>query len=344
MESDSSYRKWDSAEEVELSLPEASGARRGRKALCLPESTQGKAIAILYVLLMLCFVVFTALVAVRLGNLSQGLEDAQLDRETIRRDAKRNLSDLQHDLVSQGLVEAQLDRETIRSDAQRNLSDLQHHLESKMSNELGGLSSQLLNVSEELAGLRRGMEKIQADQVKDPSTLQKVLEIRNLTHRLSQELAEMKQAHGGLQEAVTKVQEELQRVKGSTCTECPSGWEVFEKNCYFFSSVTKSWEDAKQACIDQGSQLVIVNTNLEQVFLAAHVTDPHVYWLGLSDSAAEGEWRWLDGSPLTIRFWEPGEPNNVGPDGEDCGSLRHSGKWNDIKCSAAALWVCERPC
>ncbi|XP_075758375.1 C-type lectin domain family 4 member E-like isoform X2 [Pelodiscus sinensis] len=314
MESDSSYRKWDSAEEVELSLPEASGARRGRKALCLPESTQGKAIAILYVLLMLCFVVFTALVAVRLGNLSQGLEDAQLDRETIRRDAKRNLSDLQHDL------------------------------ESKMSNELGGLSSQLLNVSEELAGLRRGMEKIQADQVKDPSTLQKVLEIRNLTHRLSQELAEMKQAHGGLQEAVTKVQEELQRVKGSTCTECPSGWEVFEKNCYFFSSVTKSWEDAKQACIDQGSQLVIVNTNLEQVFLAAHVTDPHVYWLGLSDSAAEGEWRWLDGSPLTIRFWEPGEPNNVGPDGEDCGSLRHSGKWNDIKCSAAALWVCERPC
>ncbi|XP_075758376.1 C-type lectin domain family 4 member E-like isoform X3 [Pelodiscus sinensis] len=314
MESDSSYRKWDSAEEVELSLPEASGARRGRKALCLPESTQGKAIAILYVLLMLCFVVFTALVAVRLGNLSQGL------------------------------VEAQLDRETIRSDAQRNLSDLQHHLESKMSNELGGLSSQLLNVSEELAGLRRGMEKIQADQVKDPSTLQKVLEIRNLTHRLSQELAEMKQAHGGLQEAVTKVQEELQRVKGSTCTECPSGWEVFEKNCYFFSSVTKSWEDAKQACIDQGSQLVIVNTNLEQVFLAAHVTDPHVYWLGLSDSAAEGEWRWLDGSPLTIRFWEPGEPNNVGPDGEDCGSLRHSGKWNDIKCSAAALWVCERPC
>ncbi|XP_075758377.1 CD209 antigen-like protein C isoform X4 [Pelodiscus sinensis] len=284
MESDSSYRKWDSAEEVELSLPEASGARRGRKALCLPESTQGKAIAILYVLLMLCFVVFTALVAVRLGN------------------------------------------------------------QSKMSNELGGLSSQLLNVSEELAGLRRGMEKIQADQVKDPSTLQKVLEIRNLTHRLSQELAEMKQAHGGLQEAVTKVQEELQRVKGSTCTECPSGWEVFEKNCYFFSSVTKSWEDAKQACIDQGSQLVIVNTNLEQVFLAAHVTDPHVYWLGLSDSAAEGEWRWLDGSPLTIRFWEPGEPNNVGPDGEDCGSLRHSGKWNDIKCSAAALWVCERPC
>nr|XP_025036202.1 C-type lectin domain family 4 member E-like isoform X2 [Pelodiscus sinensis] len=52
--------------------------------------------------------------------------------------------------------------------------------------------------------------------------------------------------------------------EGSTCTKRPSGWELFEKNCYFFSMVTKSWGQVKQACIDQGSRLVIVNTNLEQ--------------------------------------------------------------------------------
>uniref|UniRef100_A0A8C3II15 C-type lectin domain-containing protein n=1 Tax=Chrysemys picta bellii TaxID=8478 RepID=A0A8C3II15_CHRPI len=133
-----------------------------------------------------------------------------------------------------------------------------------------------------------------------------------------------------------------------TCMKCPPGWQQFQKSCYFFSTSTKSWQDAKQFCTDQGSGLVIVNTEEEQTFLSNHITHPHVYWLGLSDSAKEGEWRWLDGSPLGFglffRFWGPGEPNDVGQQGEDCGSLRFDGKWNDAICSVTEHWICERQC
>ncbi|XP_039371038.1 C-type lectin domain family 10 member A-like [Mauremys reevesii] len=362
MNPDSSYHKWDNSEQVELTVQGASSAPgRGGKALCLSKFAQGKAIAILYVLLAICIAVATAFIVVNLGKLSQGLAKAQLDRDTIRRDAKRNLSDHQDYLelkmskefstftkqvvkVSQGLAEAQLDRDTAGRDSKRNLSALQDYLELKMSKEFNVFNSRLLNVSKELAGVRLGIEEIQADHVKDLSYLQDTIEIRNLTHSMSKELAEVRRDHDRLQEVLSRVQDEFQKFKEFTCMKCPSGWQSFKKSCYFFSTLTKSWQDAKQFCTDQRSGLVIVNTAEEQTFLSNHISEHNVYWLGLSDSAKEGEWRWLDGSPLSVRFWGPGEPNNVGHEGEDCGSLRFDGKWNDATCSVTEHWICERQC
>uniref|UniRef100_A0A8C3P8R2 C-type lectin domain-containing protein n=1 Tax=Chrysemys picta bellii TaxID=8478 RepID=A0A8C3P8R2_CHRPI len=156
-------------------------------------------------------------------------------------------------------------------------------------------------------------------------------EIRNLTHSMSKELAEVRRDHDRLQEVLSRVQEELRNITGKgarmsfytsvrlhfdslmqacpiillltevICTKCPPGWQHFEKNCYFFSTSTKSWLDAKQFCTNEGSHLVIVNTKQEQTFLSNQLIEPDVYWLGLSDSAKEGEWRWVDGSLLSLR-------------------------------------------
>ncbi|KAM9115157.1 CD209 antigen-like protein C [Pangshura tecta] len=237
------------------------------QALCLSSSTQGKAIAILYVLLVICIAVATALIVANFEKLSQGLAEAQLDRDMIRRDSNRSLSDHQD-----------------------------------------------------------------------------YLEIRNLTHSMSKELAEVRRDHDRLQEVLSRVQEELRNITEVICTKCPPGWQHFEKKCYFFSTSTKSWSDAKQFCTNEDSHLVIVNTKQEQAFLSNHIIESDVYWLGLSDSATEGEWRWVDGSPLSIRFWASGEPNNVGQQGEDCGSFRSDGKWNDATCSLTEHWICERQC
>ncbi|XP_053868481.1 CD209 antigen-like protein C isoform X2 [Malaclemys terrapin pileata] len=216
--------------------------------------------------------------------------------------------------LSKGLAEAQEDRDTIRSDTKRNLTHHQDYLELKMSKEFNVFNSRLLN------------------------------EIRNLTHSMSKELAEVRRDHDRLQEVLSRVQDELRNITEVICTKCPPGWQHFEKNCYFFSTSTKSWLDAKQFCTNEGSHLVIVNTKQEQTFLSNQLIEPDVYWLGLSDSAKEGEWRWVDGSPLSVRFWGPGEPNNVGQHGEDCVHLRFNGKWNDATCSLTEHWICERQC
>ncbi|XP_039371015.1 uncharacterized protein LOC120391411 isoform X4 [Mauremys reevesii] len=175
----SSYHKWESSEQVELAVQgESSAPGRAGKALCLSNSTEGKANAILYVLLAICIAVATALTVVKLQKLSQGLAEAQVDRDTIRRDA------------------------------QRNLSLHQNYLESKMSKEFNVCNSRLLNVSKEVAGVRLGIEE------KDRSHLQEATEIRNLTHSMSKELAEVKRDHDRLQEVLGRVQEELRNLKG----------------------------------------------------------------------------------------------------------------------------------
>ncbi|XP_067416507.1 CD209 antigen-like protein C isoform X3 [Emydura macquarii macquarii] len=263
-----------------------------------------------------------------MSPVSQDLAEAQMDQDKIRRDSKRNLSDLQDSLelkmskefsafnnqlvnVSQVVAEAQLDQDKIRRDSKRNLSDLQDSLELKMSIEFNKFNSRLLN------------------------------EIKNLTHSMWKELAGVRRDHDRLQEVLSRVQEELRNIT-ELYTKCPPGWHHFKKNCYFFSISTKSWSEAKEFCTNQGSHLVIVNSIQEHDFLSNGVIETREYWLGLSDSAKEGEWRWLDGSLLSVKFWAKGEPNDVGDQGEDCGTLRFDGMWNDIPCSMNAYWICEQ--
>ncbi|XP_065432166.1 C-type lectin domain family 10 member A-like isoform X4 [Chrysemys picta bellii] len=196
MHPDSYYHKWESSKQMELAVQGVSSTPgRAGKALCHSNSTQGKAIEILYLLLAICIAVATALIVVKLGKLSQGLAKAQLDRNTIRRDAKRNLSNHKNYLelkmskefnvfnsrllnVSRGLAEAQLDRDAIRRDAQRNLSDHKDYLELKMSKEFNVFNSRLLNVSQGLAEAQLDRDTIRRDVKRNLSDHKDYLELK----------------------------------------------------------------------------------------------------------------------------------------------------------------------
>jgi hypothetical protein len=74
-------------------------------------------------------------------------------------------------------------------------------------------------------------------------------------------------------------------------------------------------------------------------------------WLGATDQAVEGAWRWqsgaqfwqgaASGTPVGNAFtrWLSGEPN--GGDTSDCMRMVSGGSWRDVTCSSAYRAICE---
>ena len=73
-----------------------------------------------------------------------------------------------------------------------------------------------------------------------------------------------------------------------------------------------------------------------------HSTDR--YWIGLSDLAVEGEWRWITGEVAKDEdaHWNSGEPNDNGGTA-DCADLYLHYDWNtdDVPCDRLRYALCE---
>ncbi|XP_053335399.1 C-type lectin domain family 4 member M-like [Clarias gariepinus] len=122
-------------------------------------------------------------------------------------------------------------------------------------------------------------------------------------------------------------------------------WTSLNSSVYFMSTEKKkNWTESRQDCRDKGADLLIINSKEEQEFISKQL-DGSVYWIGLSDRDTEGEWKWVDGKPLTTEFWGSGEPSKSGGGkDEDCVEMyrdSNSYVWNDNKCSESLHWICE---
>nr|XP_028576961.1 C-type lectin domain family 17, member A-like [Podarcis muralis] len=203
-----------------------------------------------------------------------------------------------------------------------------------------GNQNSVSSVLEELVELERengriakdvaqGIAELKAEGKLTPSVLNEVTELKRLTGRMAKD--------------VRQLLEEYRSFTEELCTGCPENWVLFEKHCYFFSTSKGPWLAAKQSCVKEGAHLVVINIQAEQSFLVKQLAGQQVFWIGLSDTVKEGEWRWVDGTPLSISFWGPGEPNNA-LQGEDCATLLFNGKWNDAACHGNEYWICEQKC
>ncbi|XP_017544536.2 CD209 antigen-like protein E [Pygocentrus nattereri] len=118
-------------------------------------------------------------------------------------------------------------------------------------------------------------------------------------------------------------------------------WKQFGSSYYYFFNKEKSWSAARQDCRERGADLVIINSREEQEFIKK---ENKYVWIGLSDAKSEGQWKWVDESPLSTAFWRSGEPNNANGD-ENCAVFSTTADtlkaWNDIPCSYEAGWICE---
>ncbi|KAK9403376.1 collectin-12 [Crotalus adamanteus] len=126
---------------------------------------------------------------------------------------------------------------------------------------------------------------------------------------------------------------------------CPVYWKNFSGNCYYFSNERAIFEDAKLFCEEKSSHLVFINSKEEQQWLKIQVIAKGSFWIGLTDSVKEDEWRWLDGTLPEYINWSAGQPDNWkhghGP-GEDCAGLIHAGLWNDFHCEDVNSFICEQ--
>ncbi|XP_062385106.1 asialoglycoprotein receptor 1-like [Sardina pilchardus] len=137
----------------------------------------------------------------------------------------------------------------------------------------------------------------------------------------------------------------------SGCRLCPDAWVHHSGKCYFFSSSGKSWKQSQDHCVTLGGHLVIVNNQEEQNFLCqSAITD--YYWIGMTDLESEGQWIWVDGTPLNKTgavFWykrpngqdEPDNWKGNDPSGEHCALFFKGGDWRDNSCKSRWRFVCE---
>uniref|UniRef100_A0A4W5RXG5 C-type lectin domain-containing protein n=1 Tax=Hucho hucho TaxID=62062 RepID=A0A4W5RXG5_9TELE len=78
-------------------------------------------------------------------------------------------------------------------------------------------------------------------------------------------------------------------------SQCEEGWRAHEDKCYYFSTNTKSWDDARTDCVGRGSHLMSILDIPERTWVRTQI-GTEIFWIGLNDIAAEGVWEWTDGS------------------------------------------------
>ncbi|XP_067468335.1 C-type lectin domain family 4 member D-like isoform X7 [Thunnus thynnus] len=145
---------------------------------------------------------------------------------------------------------------------------------------------------------------------------------------------------------------------GDSRPKCDKDWEQYGGKCYYFSITNSSWEESRRDCQSQGGDLVKIDSRDEQTFLTKKLSDKmndaeDKFWIGLTDSKKEGEWFWVDDSPLntSLSFWQKREPDNweeENPEGEDCVRMGEKGGpedlncWFDKSCDKPHKSICEK--
>ncbi|XP_030197813.1 C-type lectin domain family 6 member A-like isoform X1 [Gadus morhua] len=145
------------------------------------------------------------------------------------------------------------------------------------------------------------------------------------------------------------VEQLLQRLKNVTeqrdsllCKQdCPGGWTKFGCKCYRLSGQWGSWNKSRELCVSLGADLVVVDSKEEMDFISRYDGEP---WLGATDEASEGMWRWVDGTVLSADnpSWSGGKPDG----GREKNSLRKvwgqlNTKWTDESCEDNSQGFCE---
>jgi len=112
-----------------------------------------------------------------------------------------------------------------------------------------------------------------------------------------------------------------------------------------------TWVAAQQRCQAMGGHLPVLSNKPKSEFVVRMARKSGLprdrmdgVWIGATDKDKEGEWVWVDGSPMIFSDWHPNQPNNKQNSEHYAMLWIEKGQWCDQPVSSqqhATYFVCE---
>uniref|UniRef100_A0A914BUB0 C-type lectin domain-containing protein n=1 Tax=Acrobeloides nanus TaxID=290746 RepID=A0A914BUB0_9BILA len=134
---------------------------------------------------------------------------------------------------------------------------------------------------------------------------------------------------------------------------CPNDWlysQALNKCLYFYKTSDLNWADAIQLCKSFNSTLITIHSYAENTLMAGYnqlmfPEDNDISWIGLYDPYNNGNYIWVDGSPVNFTYWYKSPQNGL------CGVFApwsvilfndlDEGKWGVFGCGSTAKVTCQ---
>ncbi|XP_054637795.1 C-type lectin domain family 12 member B-like isoform X2 [Dunckerocampus dactyliophorus] len=126
------------------------------------------------------------------------------------------------------------------------------------------------------------------------------------------------------------------------CRACEHGWVYFQSSCYLINNAERAnrrtWEDARQSCYDESSDLAVVENQAHMKFISDNSWSSGGtlgYWVGLR--VEDGQWKWANGSEAT-KEWKPKDEDSRNA----CAISVRSEGLKAVRCSTTQRWICKK--
>ena len=109
----------------------------------------------------------------------------------------------------------------------------------------------------------------------------------------------------------------------------PRVWVVNPANGHAYKRIyCHDVMDARSLAAAEGAYLVSINDEAEDVWIH-RIFEPDSFWIGLSDVAEEGQWRWHSGEPVVYTNWETDEKDGGNTEMKDY-AISDWGGWQAV--------------
>lgn len=126
----------------------------------------------------------------------------------------------------------------------------------------------------------------------------------------------------------------------------PGGAKEYKGHTYYVYSGKVTWKKAKALCEARGGHLATITSSGENKFIKKLIDDKDIdAWLGATDEAKEGTWKWVTGEKWNYTNWNYSQPDNANY-GTEHYLMYWSGSgygWNDYCNDTSNIdgYVCE---